>query len=235
MAKKIHSLTDEELKAKYRRLKKKTASKKLLGWYADSYDLFCDLAETLSFRSEGDLPILVALAYSWMPTIPKSWQYPRAAQVETILTNLRSLKSRRKETEPPKDTLIRDLLDELMVSVNRSLVGTSKLLHFVSPNHIPMIDSNVVKAWRRLLYKRDGRGISSKGAEQLGVVKFTASYLAAAKSEEEDDGKSGSAGSVDGRIGPYLDYCRDIRRWARLCGASVRDLELRLFLYGQSL
>ena len=105
-------------------------------WYKLSYCAF--LKQPID--SKEDIIRLIAFAYSWMPTIPEiksdKVEWPR------IIRMLKKLRSGDK-------CQLRELMAELTPVINNSIVGTSKVLHFVAPKHVPIIDSNVVRAWNK--------------------------------------------------------------------------------------
>ena len=110
-------------------------------WYELTYEIFKD-APLISIN---DFYKLIAYAYSWMPTIPDVKAH-LIKNPEDLLLNLRTLKK-------GDLSILPSLLKELIPVINNSLTGTSKVLHFILPDRIPIIDSNVVRGWDIFFFK----------------------------------------------------------------------------------
>lgn len=83
---------------------------------------------------EASITTAALLVYGWMPTIPVL----NFSAVEKAWMAL----NRAKETEAER--LQNEEIEAVMAFVNQSLVGTSKLLHFVNPEMYAIYDSRVV-------------------------------------------------------------------------------------------
>jgi hypothetical protein len=81
--------------------------------------------------SEHELVVGAHMAYGWMPRMLTIWPEHLHSAVEALERARRAHLLCLKEWEALKSV------------VNRSVVGASKLLHFVSPNRYPIWDSNV--------------------------------------------------------------------------------------------
>jgi hypothetical protein len=79
----------------------------------------------------------VAFAYWWIPTIPK--QTREAINEGYILRVLQKIQKGEKAT---KEDLIM-----FVGLINNSIFGTSKVLHFIAPDYIPILDSKVLENW----------------------------------------------------------------------------------------
>jgi hypothetical protein len=75
------------------------------------------------------------MAYGWMPTVLDL--YPEAPNID--LATGADLLNKAKRTGALTDTEV----EQLARLINNSLVGASKLLHFVSPQHFPIWDSKI--------------------------------------------------------------------------------------------
>ena len=128
----------------FQNLKKESASKVLNAkqeWYDLSYPIF----STSSIKEINDLWKVVAFAYSWMPTIPKV-RHHLIHDEKKLIKDLNLLKKGKlKEKE--------DLIKLLVPVINNSLVGTSKVLHFIAPAQVPIIDSRVLRGWKSFFQK----------------------------------------------------------------------------------
>ena len=97
-------------------------------WYNQTYELF------ISHRvnSMNDFWKKVAFAYSWMPTIPnidiQKSELNDDLEFWKMLNRLENgLKIDRKS-----------FLVKLVPNINNSIVGTSKVLHFIAPDYVPI-------------------------------------------------------------------------------------------------
>ena len=107
--------------------------------------------------SEEDFIKLVALAYSWMPTIP-AWRRD---------LNWKECKAALKRFRSGAAGSLKEMLELIVPSINNSIVGASKVLHFVSPDRATIIDSNVVIGWRTLFFPTGTRKRNKTGATAL--------------------------------------------------------------------
>lgn len=101
-------------------------------WSLESYYDFIHCFENKKRLDRKDIIFGIAMAYSWMPTIPRT---PEITQTEVNLVNSLVKKFDEKKFE------------NLTRIVNNSIVGTSKLLHFLAPDKYPIWDKNVRKAF----------------------------------------------------------------------------------------
>lgn len=99
--------------------------------YYDAYQHFIDFFSTKDHISIQDFYIGVYFTYGWMPTIPE-------IKIDKEAELLQYLNAAKKENR-----LDITAMDNLKKSVNNSIVGVSKLLHFISPRVYPIWDSNI--------------------------------------------------------------------------------------------
>jgi len=101
--------------------------------YYKSYPAFVEYFNQLSTLCENNLIIGANFTYGWMPTILKY----KSNKIKEVLDVLNKVKANK----------IIDLLDILTIKsfLNNSMVGTSKLLHFISPSQYPILDSRVFR------------------------------------------------------------------------------------------
>jgi len=100
--------------------------------YYSSYPIFLEFCNNIESFDAANLIIAANASYGWMPTILTIHKKDLSEQVR-IVNNLK-----KKNTIPTADefTLLKS-------TFNNSIVGTSKLLHFINPEIIPIWDSRV--------------------------------------------------------------------------------------------
>ena len=104
-------------------------------WYSLTYDIFLDSP----INTIHDFWRVVAYTYSWMPTIPTINNHLIKDEAQ-LITDLQALKQ-------GQDQHLEQLFRTLIPVINNSLVGVSKALHFIAPDTVPIIDSNVARGW----------------------------------------------------------------------------------------
>lgn len=107
-------------------------SNEIKGYYIDSYNFYISFFAEKEQLKEQDVIIGLGFVYSWMPTIPKNVNFNILKEV-TILLN------KAKQGYDFTDT---DYVT-LKKLCNNSLVGSSKLLHFINPNKYAIWDSKI--------------------------------------------------------------------------------------------
>ena len=100
--------------------------------YSLSYNAFLNFFSEKSILSKQDIIIGANFSYGWMPTILNIYSINLEEQL-LILNNLKC------QGEIPNA----EQLEVLKSTFNNSIVGTSKLMHFIAPNLIPIWDSKV--------------------------------------------------------------------------------------------
>lgn len=166
-------------------------------WYDLSYPLFAGI----KINHLDDLWKLTAFAYSWMPTIPEI----NTGEIKNEAELIKQLQCLPECSESE----LKDLLGSLVPVINNSLTGTSKVLHFISPENIPIIDSNVVKGWNYLFTK----GKTIKGLSLPKTNNLNKSHIT-----------------------HYLRYRKHMLQWIENCyDVSLRELESSLFQLGQNI
>lgn len=162
-------------------------------WFKISYSIFAERQAPKLLREFYEL---IAFAYSWMPTIPnvKVISPEEWTELKNYISRLDSL----------KEDELSALLEKLIPKINNSIVGTSKVLHFISPNCMPIIDSRVLKAWRKIF--------------EHNKELYLANNLLSAK----DPSKV---------IQNYLKYRRHLMEWKARCSSEIgiRDIESVLY------
>lgn len=99
--------------------------------YQVSYFEFVSYFEKNNSINKHNLIIGINFTYGWMPTI----FHFKSNNLNEVLVLLNRVKSESKLNE--------DELSILIKLFNNSLVGTSKILHFINPNLYPILDSRV--------------------------------------------------------------------------------------------
>ena len=107
-------------------------------WYALSEPIF----KSQPLEQPSDLIRYIAYAYSWMPRIPEIRQDGEILQqLFDLATKLRGGKI---TTEKERAHLV----SEFSAYVNNSIIGASKVLHFLH-DEVPIIDRRVIISWNR--------------------------------------------------------------------------------------
>ncbi|WP_177765187.1 hypothetical protein [Flavobacterium sp. I3-2] len=108
--------------------------------YVEMYKYYTNFFKEKDILTESDVVIGVGFTYSWMPTILKNLNLSKLDRVTSILNNVKQ------GVEISDDDLL--LLKEFS---NNSLVGASKLLHFINPEQYAIWDSWICK--QKVQYK----------------------------------------------------------------------------------
>jgi hypothetical protein len=117
--------------------------------YMDIYPIFLDFFKDRELDRETII-LGISLVYSWMPTIPK-------IDIQNIDKVVDIIK---------KEEITASDLEVLSKCFNNSIVGTSKLLHFIYPDKYPIWDSNVCK------YFTDGEPFSYRVNKVSNYLKY---------------------------------------------------------------
>lgn len=102
--------------------------------YLLSYPHFLSYFKNLQTINIENLIIGISFTYSWMPTILKSIKLENPEKTLSILNDVKNGKKINEEQ-----------LSTLKSAFNNSLVGTSKLLHFINPKQYAIWDSRVFR------------------------------------------------------------------------------------------
>lgn len=102
--------------------------------YFQSYTHFLNYFKNLDSINLENIFIGISFTYSWMPTILKSIKLENSEEVISILNDVKI-----------GTQINEEQLNILKMSFNNSLVGTSKLLHFINPNQYAIWDSRVFR------------------------------------------------------------------------------------------
>lgn len=102
--------------------------------YLRSYPHFLNYFKNIESITLENIIIGISFTYSWMPTILKSIKLENTENVILILNKVKIGKIINEEE-----------LSTLKVAFNNSLVGTSKLLHFINPEQYAIWDSRVFR------------------------------------------------------------------------------------------
>jgi hypothetical protein len=106
--------------------------------YARGYPALVALASRLKPEDENAVIALAYAAYGWMPTVLK--KLPDSIQIKALGQLIGDLNA--------SDSEVLFLLQErrdILQSINGSVVGVSKFLHFCIPKKIPIWDSRIGK------------------------------------------------------------------------------------------
>jgi len=132
----------EELRKHYSKLKG-IVNEPRSKWYSISYIYFIDYFKGLDEITKEDLIFGISMVYSWMPTIPgvKIKEFLEKEDIELF----KSILENKNDFDEKKS------IERIKKNVNNSLIGASKLIHFLNPEKYPMWDKNI----RELLKMRE--------------------------------------------------------------------------------
>jgi hypothetical protein len=135
------------------------------------------------------------IVYGWMPTIPKlkTYQHWNATDKSRLVDILQKAKKGL--------SLNRDELLHLKVFSNNSIVGGSKILHFVSPKLFPIWDTRVARAF----YNRE-----KVYAQQVNNIDCYLNYREALLSWMNNAEVSSQLSLIKG-LAPFLKTVADLR------------------------
>ena len=114
--------------------------------YVSTYPEFIRYFEEINEIKKHHLMICSHFVYGWMPTVLKL----NLSSIEDVLKALNKAKKGIILTE--------DELSKIKGCINNSMVGTSKLLHFINPNEYAIWDSRI---FRYATLKKSTYGIDS--------------------------------------------------------------------------
>ncbi|WP_121354854.1 hypothetical protein [Flavisolibacter nicotianae] len=167
-------------------------------WYELTYNLFT----SSPLETMNDFWRIVAYTYSWMPTIPDVKAH-LIGDPDALLKKLQALRG-------GDDTQLEGLFLELIPVINNSLVGVTKVLHFIAPMTVPIIDRHVLRGWDLFFHDHP----------EYGAPKLPSHRVALNKTH----------------IAKYLTYRETLLRW--VAGGTgqftMRNLELAFFNLSQN-
>ncbi len=103
--------------------------------YIQSYPYFIDYFKEIETIERKHLMVSIHFVYGWMPTILKHVDLSDERKVLSLLNDVK------------KGVLLREKeLEILKLVINNSMVGLSKLLHFINPEIYPIWDSKIMKS-----------------------------------------------------------------------------------------
>ena len=192
---------------KYEELCANAGTGVLDAWYLKTESIF----KNRLIKSEDDFIELIAFAYSWMPTIPKWHQNLNWVACEQELDKLNN----------GQLGALKSLMRLVVPTVNNSIVGASKVLYFACPEHVSLIDRNVVIGWRAIFFPT---GLPGNNGGNVAKLPY-------------DFGAYGSdLEKMKKHIDLYIDYVESIAVWSNaLENVSTRDIESRLYLLGKNI
>lgn len=102
--------------------------------YLQAYSYFLNYFRKIDRIQLDDIVIGISFTYSWMPTILKKIDLTNSENLILILNKVKN-----------GEVISIEEINLLKQAFNNSLVGTSKLLHFINPNKYAIWDSRVFK------------------------------------------------------------------------------------------
>lgn len=155
--------------------------------YVEMYQYYINFFKEKEVLTESDVVIGVGFTYSWMPTILKNLNLSKLDKVTSILNNVKH------RVEISNDDFL--LLKEFS---NNSLVGASKLLHFINPEDYAIWDSRVFK------FLNNNEAAHKYKLEKVHVYRQYLSYLSNLKTSGTLDN---IVATLKAKIGyPISDY-----------------------------
>jgi len=106
------------------------------GTYVQSYPHMIDYFKKIKTLTVSDVVIGAHMIYGWMPTILRVDK--KKTDPQEVVRILQAVKDE-------KDDLSVDDLITLKQYMNNSIVGASKILHFVAPEQYPIWDSKIFR------------------------------------------------------------------------------------------
>ena len=107
--------------------------------YSDSYIEFIKFFSHIQAIDYHSLVISSYFTYGWMPTILKNFNHSN--NIDKVLMILNKVKNNEEIFE--KDYC------ELVTCINNSVIGVSKILHFINPDNYPIFDSRVKNYFKK--------------------------------------------------------------------------------------
>lgn len=132
-------IKSKDLLNKYERIRSKFESSLPNDTYLKTYGEILSFAQKLKFDQVNDLVILSHVVYAWMPTILTY----KLSKKKDLLEFLKEAKDADKKYISNSD--LYPNLALLKSTINNSIVGSSKLLHFINPDVFPIWDSRIAK------------------------------------------------------------------------------------------
>lgn len=135
--------------------------------YVYAYRYFVEFFAKKENLTKEDVVIGANFTYGWMPTIITHKVQNFDIDLEGVTQVLNQLKGVKSSAQFDSSAA-----KQVTSFVNNSLVGTSKLLHFINPDVFPIWDSRVYL----FLKKAAGQG-SSQNQNHIQSLEFYASYI----------------------------------------------------------
>jgi len=179
-------------------------------WYNETYCAFVHRAQTL--EAADDFSVVAAFAYSWAAGIPT--RSPSSAW-GALSPSLTKLQDARLDYPGQIGKSRRSLVKEVMkhFTGDHGVIMASKILHFIAPERVPIIDSRVGMAWNRVRDK-----LATSPADPQMPLKL---------------------GETPGEISVkrFIDYWEILDQWKRSMPRprGYRDLEGQIFRVGKLL
>lgn len=160
-----------------------------------------------SCKNKIDLIKIAGMAYSWMPTMLDLY-FDVDANFDTLIKLIN--KCCKKSIEWHEQI---QLITELSLMVNHSIVGASKVLHIIAPDFIPFTDSRVLKGWN-LFFKKD---IRADRIRQLPANWFFNNERVLFE-----------------KVNAFTMYCDSLQQWSKNLNGrkSIRDIEVLFYFIG---
>ena len=123
-------------------------------WYNKTYSNYLRILESnkmekgkIGFYGPDDFVLAASFAFSWLARIPRlhyssGVEFPFAdAKLCAYFYNI--------DNGLFNSDLDLEIVNELTVHLDNSIIAVSKMLHFLTPNYFPIIDSKVINTWNK--------------------------------------------------------------------------------------
>ena len=120
-------------------------------WYDKTYSIYLRILESNKiekgdgFYDPDDFVLAASFAFSWLARIPRLYyssgvRFPFAdAKLCGYFHNI--------DKGQFNSALDLEIVNELTEHLDNSIIAVSKMLHFLTPNYFPIIDSKVIITW----------------------------------------------------------------------------------------
>ncbi len=122
-------------------------------WYDATYETYIRILEdnkldkgSKGFYDPDDIVLAASFAFSWLARIPSLPKKTNSLDdLVGIIHRFNQIDQGVYDTEMDEK-----IIKELVSTYDNSVVAVSKMIHFLSPNYFPIIDSKVIESWNKL-------------------------------------------------------------------------------------
>lgn len=118
-------------------------------WYKSTYEHYLRILESnkldndsKGFYNPDDFVVAASFAFSWLARIPRLHNNDFPFVDTEVVHYFYEIDSGNSNPEMDEKIITR-----FVSCLDNSVVAVSKMVHFLSPNHFPIIDSKVIETW----------------------------------------------------------------------------------------